>query len=129
MVGVVTSTFNAMVGAGDGFVVVWSFPSGPCDVTVREDGTGAPGSLALDRIDPFPPCATFRVTTLVIGAVTPESAMAMSKRILCGDVPAAGPTVARGSSRCAAGAGVAGAAGAAGATFCAIDRCGAARAI
>src|SRR3954464_10581690 len=129
MVGLLTSTFNAMVGAGDGLVVVWGFPSAPCDVTVRGGGTAAPGILALDRIDPLPPCDTFRVTTLVIGAVTPESAMAMSKRILRGEVPAAVPTVARGSSRCAAGAGVAGAAGAAGAAFCAIDRCGAARAI
>src|SRR4051794_19797162 len=115
MVGLLTSTFNAMVGAGDGFVVVWGFPSPPCDVTMRGGGTGAPGIVALDRIDPLPPCDTLRVTTLVIGAVTPESAMAMSKRILRGEAPTAVPTVGRGGSRCAGAAGVAGAAGAAGA--------------
>src|SRR4051812_8143348 len=124
MVGLLTSTFNAMVGAGDGLVVVWGFPSAPCDVTVRGGGTGAPGIVALDRIDPLPPCDTFRVTALVIGAVTPESAMAMSKRMLRGDAPTAVPTVGRAGSR-----GVGGAAGAAGAAFCAIDRCGVTRAI
>jgi hypothetical protein len=72
---------------------------------VRGAGVGAPGILAVDRIEPPPPAETFNVTTFVMGVVAPESLIVMSKRMLRGAAPAAVPTVARGGVGVAGGVG------------------------